>query len=116
METLIKTFLSMLIFGSISCQSYKITILGYHTTDVTQTIHDSGRIEFKAQNRGLAEMIWPMNNYYSTTYNIQDFSLKEWSKNIKQGLFDYKNDCTLNSNTTLLLALKITRPQKIIIL
>ena len=102
METLIKTFLSMLIFGSIYCQSYKITILGYHTTDVTQTIHDSGRIEFKAQNRGLAEMIWPMNNYYSTTYNIQDFSLKEWSKNIKQGLFDNKNDCTLNSNTTLL--------------
>ena len=76
---------------------YKITILGYHTTDVTQTIHDSGKIEFNAQNRGLARMIWPMNNYYSTTYNFQDFSLKEWSKNIKQGSYKNKIDCTLKT-------------------
>jgi len=101
METLIKTCLSIFIFGSIYCQSYKITVLGYHTTDVTQTIHDSGRIEFNAQNRGLAGMIWPMNNYYRTTYDIQNFTLKEWSKNIKQGSFKDKNDCTLNSNATL---------------
>ena len=76
METLIKTCLSIFVFGSIYCQSYKITVLGYHTTDVTQTIHDSGRIEFNAQNRGLAGMIWPMNNYYRTTYDIQNFTLK----------------------------------------
>ena len=102
METLNKIFLYIILFGQVFCQSYKISILGYHTTDVTQTIHDSGRIEFSAQNRGLIDMIWPMNNYYNTIYDIETFTLKEWSKNIKQGTFKNNNYCILNSEGKLL--------------
>ena len=102
METLIKFYLCIFAIGKIFCQSYNITILGYHTTDITQIVHNSGRIEFKTQNRGLADMIWPMNNYYDTSYDTQNFYLKTWSKNIKQGTFTNKNRCIINSQKNLL--------------
>ena len=98
METLKKLFLYiLLLFGKILGQTYEITVLGYHTTDIHQTIHDSGKIEFKTQNRGLADIIWPMNNYYNTIYNIENFSLIEWSKNIEQGTYENKYHCIIDS-------------------
>ena len=102
METLIKIFLYLLFLGKIIGQSYQVTILGYHTTDINQTIHDSGRIEFRTQNRGLADIIWPMSNYYNTLYDVETYALKEWSKNIKQGTFKNKNNCMVDSEGDLL--------------
>ena len=73
--------------GVVAGQSYSITILGFHAADVNQTIHDSGRIEFTTQNRGLIDLIWPANNYYDTRFDPTKFSLISWRKKIRQGTY-----------------------------
>ncbi|MBT3502470.1 MAG: hypothetical protein HN674_04210 [Candidatus Marinimicrobia bacterium] len=68
-------------------QSYTVKILGVLAADVEQTVHDSGMIEFKTQNRGLFDLIWPVNNVYIAQYDSNSFALKSWNKRIKQGEF-----------------------------
>ena len=65
----------LFLLSNILCQSYKITILGYHATDVTQIIHAPGEIEYIVQNRGLLDLIWPTNNLYSAKYDSNNFNL-----------------------------------------
>jgi len=69
-------------------QSYTITLFGLPFVDVEQTIHDTGRIDFTTQTRGIWDLIWPTQNKYSATYDSETFSMSSWQKNIKQG--DYK--------------------------
>ena len=69
-------------------QNYSISVFGFHACDVIQTISSSDKIEFRTQNRGLFDIIWPANNYYEATFNTRDFSLKKLNKKINQG--DYK--------------------------
>jgi len=77
----------LFLLSNILCQSYKITILGYHATDVTQIIHTPGEIEYIVQNRGLLDLIWPTNNLYSAKYDSNNFNLISWSKKIQQGSY-----------------------------
>jgi len=77
----------LFLLSNILCQSYKITILGYHATDVTQIIHAPGEIEYIVQNRGLLDLIWPTNNLYSAKYDSNNFNLISWSKKIHQGSY-----------------------------
>ena len=83
-QIIIVVFLYTKLFG----QNYSISVFGFHACDVIQTISSSDKIEFRTQNRGLFDIIWPANNYYEATFNKRDFSLKNWSKKINQG--DYK--------------------------
>ena len=83
-QIIIIIFLYTKLFG----QNYSISVFGFHACDVIQTISSSDKIEFRTQNRGLFDIIWPANNYYQATFNTRDFSLKNWSKKINQG--DYK--------------------------
>ena len=72
-------------FKIIIAQEYNIKILGFNATDVSQNNEDSTSINFKAQNRGIFDFIWPMNNYYRTIYNAENFSVQSWEKVINQG-------------------------------
>lgn len=73
-----------------SGQSYSISIFGIPAADVEQTIHDSGKIEFTSQNRGIFDLFWPAKNVYGAIYDSNSFALKSWSKTVKQGEFKQK--------------------------
>jgi hypothetical protein len=57
---------------------------------VEQTIHDSGKIEFTSQNRGIFDLFWPAKNVYDAIYDSNSFALKSWSKTVKQGEYNQK--------------------------
>jgi len=83
-----KNLLSLfMIIGFTYGQSYSISIFGIPATDVEQTIHNSGKIEFTSQNRGIFDLFWPSKNFYSASYDSNSFTLKSWGKTIKQGEF-----------------------------
>ena len=87
--------------GVITSQSYSVTILGFHAADVNQTIHDSGRIEFTSQNRGLFDLIWPANNYYDTRFDPVKLSLISWKKSIRQGAYKPSLSARIDSTNIL---------------
>ena len=88
-----KVILFLLLFNApIVAQSYTITLMGLPFVDVEQTIHDSGKIEFSTQTRGVWDLIWPTQNKYTATYDPETFSILSWQKNIKQG--DVKHQLT----------------------
>ena len=88
LETMKQIIIVVFLYTKLFGQNYSISVLGFHACDVIQTISSSDKIEFRTQNRGLFDIIWPANNYYEATFNTKDFSLKNWSKKINQG--DYK--------------------------
>ncbi len=73
-----------------SGQSYSVSVFGIPAADVEQTIHDSGKIEFTSQNRGIFDLFWPAKNVYDAIYDSNSFALKSWSKTVKQGEFNQK--------------------------
>ena len=73
-----------------SGQSYSVSVFGIPAADVEQTIHDSGKIEFTSQNRGIFDLFWPAKNVYDAIYDSNSFALKNWSKTVKQGEFKQK--------------------------
>ena len=76
--------------GFASGQSYSVSVFGIPAADVEQTIHDSGKIEFTTQNRGIFDLFWPAKNVYNAVYDSNSFVLKSWSKTVKQGEFKQK--------------------------
>ena len=88
LETMKQIIIVVFLYTKLIGQNYSIRVFGIHACDVIQTISSSDKIEFRTQNRGLFDIIWPANNYYEATFNQKDFSLKKWSKKINQG--DYK--------------------------
>ena len=68
-------------------QEYKLTFFGIHIADIKQTIHKAGEIKYEIQSRGITDLIWPTNNNYYASFDTSTFSLKSWSKNVKQGLY-----------------------------
>jgi len=76
--------------GFASGQSYSVSVFGIPAADVEQTIHDSGKIEFTTQNRGIFDLFWPAKNVYNAIYDSNSFVLKSWSKTVKQGEFKQK--------------------------
>ena len=86
-----KNFLTLFItICFASGQSYSVSVFGIPAADVEQTIHDSGKIEFTTQNRGIFDLFWPAKNVYSAIYDSDSFALKSWSKTVKQGEFKQK--------------------------
>ena len=71
-------------------QSYSVSVFGIPAADVEQTIHDSGMIEYRTQNRGIFDLFWPAKNVYNAIYDSNSFALKSWSKTVKQGEFKQK--------------------------
>ena len=79
-------------------QDYKLTCFGIHIADIEQKFYEVGKIEYKAQSRGVADLIWPTNNKYYTFFNTKTFNLKSWGKKIEQGL--YKSSLNANIDST----------------
>ena len=82
-QIFIYLFLSLKVVG----QSYSINVFGFHACDVDQIISSPDKIEFKTQNRGVFDLIWPTNNYYKTIFDPKNFAIKSWGKKINQGAY-----------------------------
>ena len=59
-------------------------------------INNPGEVLFKTKSIGLVNYIWPHKNSYSTFYNTDNFGLRKYSKNIKQG--DFTQELTWKYN------------------
>ena len=83
-------------------QNYQLTCFGFHTTDIKQYIHESKRIDFEIQNRGLMDMIWPAHNKYITNFDSSTFFLESWEKTINQGAYKNFLSATIDSSQYML--------------
>ena len=78
-------------------QEYKLSCFGIHIADIKQSFYEVGEINYEVQSRGITDLIWPTNNNYYTSFDIETFSLKSWGKNVKQGLYRSSLDATVDS-------------------
>tara|TARA_Y100000996_G_C22339787_1_gene568153 strand:- start:50 stop:739 length:690 start_codon:yes stop_codon:yes gene_type:complete len=83
-------------------QDYKLTCFGIHIADIKQKFYEVGKVEYKAQSRGVADLIWPTNNEYYTSFNTKTFSLKSWGKKIEQGLYKSSLNAKIDSTNKVL--------------
>ena len=88
-QIFIYLFLSLKVVG----QSYSINVFGFHACDVDQIISSPDKIEFKTQNRGVFDLIWPTNNYYKTIFDPKNFALKQ-----SDSLLSFTQNYKKNSN------------------
>ena len=78
-------------------QEYKLSCFGVHIADIKQSIYEIGKIKYEIQSRGIADLIWPTNNNYYTSFDTVTFSMKSWGKNVKQGLYKSSLDAKIDS-------------------
>ena len=97
LETIKLILSSFFISGFLLSQQYSISIFGLHAADVNLT-RDSTSTEFRTNNRGLFDLIWPTSNVYRTSFDRKNLSVKNWDKAIKQGAYETTLSGALNSN------------------
>ena len=83
-------------------QDYKLTCFGIHIADIKQKVYEVGKVEYEVQSRGIADLIWPTNNKYYTSFNTKTFSLKSWGKKIEQGLYKSSLNAKIDSTNKVL--------------
>jgi len=78
-------FLSILVCCTfLFAEKYNIYLWSIPVAQV-EMINNPGEVHFKTKSIGLVNYIWPYKNSYSTVYNTDNFGLRKYSKNIKQG-------------------------------
>jgi len=77
-------------------QEYRLSCFGIHIADIKQSIYEGGEIKYEVQSRGIADLIWPTNNNYYTSFDSATFRMKSWSKNVKQGIYKSSLDAKFN--------------------
>lgn len=93
---LYKKFLFILIcFIFLFAEKYNISLWSIPVAQV-EMINNPGEVLFKTKSIGLVNYIWPHKNSYSTFYNTDNFGLRKYSKNIKQG--DFTQELTWKYN------------------
>tara|TARA_B100001027_G_scaffold8856_1_gene5569 strand:+ start:115 stop:804 length:690 start_codon:yes stop_codon:yes gene_type:complete len=83
-------------------QEYKLTCFNFHIADVKQTIYETGKIKYDIHSRGIADLIWPTNNNYYTSFNTETFTLKSWGKEVEQGIYKSSLDAKFDSTNNVL--------------
>ena len=78
-------FFLIIAISTIYSQNYSVYVLGLHAADVVQEKKAAGLIEYRTQNRGFFDLIWPASNYYAAKYDTLDFTFINYEKKIKQG-------------------------------
>ena len=73
-------FTTVSIFG----QDFNITVYGISVAKASWNINYN-KVELKYKTEGLADLIWPAENMYSTKFNPKDYMLHSFTKKINQG-------------------------------
>ena len=90
-------FFFILLICSSKSQEYKLSCFGIHIADIKQSIYEAGEIKYEIQSRGLADLIWPTNNNYYTSFDTAVFSMNSWGKSVKQGIYKSSLDATVDT-------------------
>ena len=79
-------------------QDYIISVFGFPITEVIQTHTRRAKITYETRTTGIADLIWPTKNFYSTQFDSSSFGIRGCNKNIQQG--DFKNKFSIDFNPT----------------
>lgn len=103
-----KIIIFFLLIKCILAQEYIISIFGFPIAEVKQTRSHNSTITFETRNTGIADLIWPTKNIYSTQFDSASFGIRGCNKNIRQSDFKKKLSADFNpSNTELIYDSKI---------
>ena len=91
----------VLICTFVFAENYNISLWSIPVAHV-ELINNEGEIHFNTKSIGLINYIWPHKNSYSTFYNKDNFGLRKYSKNIKQGDFTQELTWTYNDDDSTL--------------
>ena len=92
-------FTTVSLFG----QNFNITIYGLSVAKATWKIN-SDKVDLEYKTEGLANLIWPAENIYSTKFDLNNYNLYNFNKKINQGnlkqavSFDMKSDSLVYKN------------------
>lgn len=81
---------------------YQINIFGFPCVDVTMDTDSPGTIDFTTRTVGLVDIIWPVDNTYSTKYDPATFVVVDYERKIKQGSHKQTVSFTRQMETNLL--------------
>ena len=90
-KPLLFIFTAVSIFG----QDFSITVYGIPVAKATWKLYDD-KVDLEYKTEGLANLIWPAENIYSTKFNPKNYKLHGFTKKIKQGALE--QSVTLNMN------------------
>ena len=93
-KVLLFIFTTVSIFG----QNFNITVYGITVAKATWTInYDTVNLKYKTE--GLANLLWPAKNTYSTIFNPKDYKLDSFTKKINQGALQQSASFNINSDS-----------------
>ena len=93
-KVLLFIFTTVSIFG----QNFNITVYGITVAKATWTInYDTVNLKYKTE--GLANLLWPAKNWYSTILNPKDYKLNSFTKKINQGALQQSASFNINSDS-----------------
>jgi len=108
----VKKFIITCVFiKCVSAQDYIISVFGFPIAEVKQIHTHHDKIIYETKNTGIADLIWPTKNIYSTQFDSSSFGIRGWSKNIRQGEHKNKISIDFDSTTTELLYDSINKVQ-----
>lgn len=90
-KPLLFIFTTVSIFG----QDFSITVYGIPVAKATWKLYDD-KVDLEYKTEGLANLIWPAENMYSTEFNPKNYNLNGFTKKINQG--ELKQLVSLNMN------------------
>ena len=90
-----KRLLFILITVSIFGQDFNISVYGITVAKATWKLYDD-KVDLEYKTKGLANLIWPAENMYSTEFNPKNYKLNGFTKKINQG--ELKQLVSLNMN------------------
>ena len=105
--------LSLLTTISIFGQNYNISVYGISVAKANWNLKND-KIQLKYNTNGIADLIWPADNIYSTVFDTLNYNFNKFNKKIKQGALKqsisiqlkgdsliYKNDYRFRPKSTL---------------
>tara|TARA_Y100000741_G_scaffold322825_1_gene272733 strand:+ start:245 stop:928 length:684 start_codon:yes stop_codon:yes gene_type:complete len=90
-KRLLFIFTTVSIFG----QDFNISVYGITVAKATWKLYDD-KVDLEYKTKGLANLIWPAENMYSTEFNPKNYKLNSFTKKINQG--ELKQLVSLNMN------------------
>lgn len=90
-KRLLFIFTTVSIFG----QDFNISVYGITVAKATWKLYDD-KVDLEYKTKGLANLIWPAENMYSTEFNPKNYNLNGFTKKINQG--ELKQLVSLNMN------------------
>ena len=101
MEKIIKKiFFFSIIINCILGQNYNISVFNIPVAEVKQIFNNQNTIEYEARSVGIIDMIWPTKNFYSCKFDSNNYGIRGWRKNIKQGDYKKKTHVDYNPETS----------------